>query len=381
MNAREYLKNVVRTEEEVKAFVCPEVKADPVANNLGWTFSPELGWVLKDSVREDGVDGSRTFYHYEECGARKKTNAAGLPCRIHSYGDSFTHCDQVSDGETWQEYLAAHLREPIENYGVGGYSVYQAYLRMLLIERARPAECIVFNIWDDDHYRSLDAWRAIRFGRKTQCGYTLPHLRVDLAKRQCTEMPNPCRRAEEVVHLADLDYAEKTFADDPVLQTVLATRTAGAGAVDEPMSVPVSFGLDRPGGDEDDRVRQLKDAHTRAALFSSCRVIDWLERFAAETHKRVLIVLSHGTGAVREALTGRPWWDRTFVDYLKTKAFGVVDLREAHVRDYARHRIDVDDYLSQYYIGHYSPRGNYFHAWAIKDPLLELLDPKPLPYR
>ena len=29
----------------------------------------------------------------------------------------------MNDGETWQEYLAAHLREPIRNYGVGGYSV------------------------------------------------------------------------------------------------------------------------------------------------------------------------------------------------------------------------------------------------------------------
>jgi len=34
-------------------------------------------------------------------------------------GDSFTHCDQVSDGETWQEFLASHIREPVKNFGVG----------------------------------------------------------------------------------------------------------------------------------------------------------------------------------------------------------------------------------------------------------------------
>jgi hypothetical protein len=30
---------------------------------------------------------------------------------------------------------------------------------------------------------------------------------------------------------------------------------------------------------------------------------------------------------------------------------------------------------------HYNPRGNHFFAYALKDSLLELLDPKPLPYQ
>ena len=31
--------------------------------------------------------------------------------------------------------------------------------------------------------------------------------------------------------------------------------------------------------------------------------------------------------------------------------------------------------------GHYNPSGNHFFAYAFKDTLLELLDPKPLPYQ
>jgi hypothetical protein len=31
--------------------------------------------------------------------------------------------------------------------------------------------------------------------------------------------------------------------------------------------------------------------------------------------------------------------------------------------------------------GHYNPRGNHFFAYTLKDKLLELLDPKPLPYQ
>ena len=39
------------------------------------------------------------------------------------------------------------------------------------------------------------------------------------------------------------------------------------------------------------------------------------------------------------------------------------------------------EYLAQYFIGHYNPRGNHFCAFAVKDPLIRMLDPKPVPYR
>ena len=90
-------------------------------------------------------------------------NYADQPCRINTYGNSFTQCAQVSDGESWQEILAAHIREPIRNFGVGGYGVYQAYRRAMSVEVTDiAAEYIVLNIWDDDHKRNLDAARWTR---------------------------------------------------------------------------------------------------------------------------------------------------------------------------------------------------------------------------
>jgi hypothetical protein len=93
----------------------------------GSTYDAELSWVHSSAVQSNGVDDSKTFYHYEADGARKVVNFPGKPCRIHAYGNSFTHCDQVNDNGIWEEYLAAHLQEPVRNYGVGGYGVYQAY--------------------------------------------------------------------------------------------------------------------------------------------------------------------------------------------------------------------------------------------------------------
>ncbi|MCE2435863.1 MAG: hypothetical protein J4F29_23545 [Candidatus Latescibacteria bacterium] len=141
MTGREYLESIMPTREMVDHFVTParvDVPAELariMCNNAQSAFDPEIGWVVCDGFRGGSVDDSRGFYAYEKDGARQVVNYADRPCRIHTYGNSFTHCDQVSNGETWQEYLAAHLLEPVRNYGIGGHSVYQAYRRMLIVER------------------------------------------------------------------------------------------------------------------------------------------------------------------------------------------------------------------------------------------------------
>lgn len=154
-----YLRSILPSLEQIDRFTGKTPNIKGYSPNAGWTYDSELGWILRDAIRYDGLDGSNTVYHYEDSGARKRTQFPDIPARIHTYGDSFTHGDQVNDGETWQEYLAAHLGEPIENFGVGGYSVYQAYLRMKRVESLHPAQYIVLNIYDDDHFRNLVAWR------------------------------------------------------------------------------------------------------------------------------------------------------------------------------------------------------------------------------
>ena len=44
---------------------------------------------------------------------------------VNTFGDSSTECIQVSDGESWQECLAANFGEPIRNYGVGSMGLTQ----------------------------------------------------------------------------------------------------------------------------------------------------------------------------------------------------------------------------------------------------------------
>jgi len=381
MTPKEYLHSIMPTKEMVDHFVTPHDASKSVppelaslmCNNAQSAYHPEIGWTVCDGFRGGSVNDSKGFYQYDSDGARHVVNYPDRPCRIHTYGNSFTHCDQVSNGETWQEYLAAHLLEPVRNYGIGGHSVYQAYRRMRIVEEQHPAEYIILNVWDDDHFRNLDAWRSIRMGRQGR--FTLPYLRVNLDTNTCTEHENLCKTPEELYRLCDPDWVWETFKDDPILHATMARKGDQASA---------SIMNNALGGDALKNAESDAEAyivHTEAALFATRNVIEMAEKFANENNKKLMVLLSFGKRHVVEALEEKPLFDQTFVDWLKTKNIPNIDLRNAFKAEYANSKLSADEFMDPYYIGHHTPLGNFFFAWAIKDRLVEWLDPKPLPYQ
>lgn len=397
-DAKKYLRSVMPTSEEAKNFLSGKQGPDNISYNDGWVYDPHLGWVVCDSVRPRfgerykgvylpyGTGGSRTFYHYEADGARKVINFADKPCRIHTYGNSFTHCDQVNDGETWQEYLAAHIQEPIRNYGVGGYGVYQAYMRMLKVEQQSPAKYIILNIYDDDHYRNLDAWRSIRWwytepGARWACGYTLPHLKVNIRQNHCEQIENLLSTPDDVYKLCDESFVWQTFRDDPILRVVMALRGGDKACSKLAEPIAESFGAPIETVTEANAAEQIRRIHTEAALFATKNIITWTEQFVQQNDRKLMIILSFSQGRVAADLRGEPRFDQGLVNWLKNKPYPVIDMRDLFRADYKQYNLDVGAYLKRYYIGHHSPAGNFFTAWAIKDEVVEWLEPPPLPYR
>ena len=378
---RAYLKSIIPSRESIDTFLAGRQGPEQLSRHEGWKYDAELGWVHCDVVRSNSIGRTKGYYSYERDGARKVTNSAGENCRIHSYGNSFTHCDQVSDGETWQEFLASHIREPIRNYGVGGYGVYQAYRRMLRVEQERSAEYIIFNIWSDDHYRSLDAWRSIRFGQGSNCGFTLPHLRVDVANDKCEERENILSQADDVYKLLDEDYLFETFRDDPILKMVLSARSdsAASGKLSKP--VAVNFGIPDELIADTPMAERIIKIHTEAALYATTKVLEWTEKFATDNGKKLMVILSFDRENVALDLAGKPRFDQTLVDWLEDKPYPVVDMREPFKREYANYKGDIDSFLKPYYIGHHTPLGNYFFARALRESIIPWLEPKPRPYR
>ena len=379
MNTRDYLKEILYTRKEVDDWFAG--RAFPFSR-----YHSDFGWLLPNSRFKDGIDDSISTYTYApDDGERRMGNYGDKPCRINTYGDSFTQCHQVSDHETWQEVLAAHLQEPIRNYGIGGWSVYQAYLRMLGEESRNPAQYIIFNIYEDDHKRNLDSWRNIRVRQHPQhIEATLPYLKVDLTKKKVTEHKNPCPTPESCYDLCDIDKVYDMFKDDFVLKVMVAHRNSDAMNINRDYSeltdLIKTHGITTKIDESRTVEEEAERIHTEAALFSSKKLIDKIDDFARENNKKVLFVLSYPGKAIARYIKEGYRFDEDLINYLDKKDLVYMDLLAEHARDFSQHNLELRDYIDKYLIGHYNPRGNFFCAFALKDKLVGLLNPKPLPY-
>jgi len=372
------------------------------------SFDPELGYLLKNYIFRDGMYDTLSSYIYEENGGyRKMINYADEPCRINTYGNSYTQCAQVSDGETWQEILAAHLREPIRNFGVGGYGIYQAYRRLLRTERTSlAASYIIFNIWDDDHYRNLDAARWIRVawmlrdlprdtgGKKSDevsypvHGFPWGHVRYSVKEGRFMEMPGYCKRPEDLRKLVGKDNYYEVFKDDTVAH-LIALKEGGDAPFEELEKLAEAFGMRVNLRSKKTRVKDAKRLHTEYALRSTMYILDELSIWAEKNKRKLMIVLSYDVPAVREIIEKNTRFDGKILDYLKNKGFNYVDTLKKIREEHKKYDVTLNKFLEQFYVsrlgaqvfGHYNPFGNFWFAFSLRKELVDMLNPKPPAYR
>src|SRR5262249_10554871 len=121
--------------------------------------------------------------------------------------------------------------------------------------------------------------------------------------------------------------------------------------------------------------------YAKAGMFASMRIIEKVEAFAEANGKKVLYVLSCGPDNVAKRLRGEPRFDQEFVDLLRDKKLPYIDLMEARVSDYQQSKTSIPEYINRYFVGHYNPQGNFFYAFALKDRIVGMLQPRPLSYR
>ena len=353
-------------------------------------YDPELGYILGTYLPQDGIDNSATISTVQANGARTSFMYVGKKCRINTYGDSFTQCHQVSDGETWQEYLAGHLGEPIRNFGMGGYGVYQAYRRMIREERTdRGTQYVIFYIWGDDHIRSLLRCRhAIIFrwwnhqGGRAFHNNFWPNVELDLQTGQFVEKENLLPTREALYQMTDPQRMVDLLKDDLALQ-LMAFKLGLIRDVDRKPISELAARLEYPldwsrAADLPSQAGELLDRYSlRATQF----VLGKTRDFTRQNGKKLLVVLFDPYRAMAEMRQSGKRFDQPVVDYLIREEFEYFDMNEVQLRDFQKSKLPYQDYMKQYFIGHYNPRGNHFFAYAIKDQVVQWLDPKPITYR
>ena len=383
-------------EDYIKGHLPDRKEIDVFLNEMSWAqFDPDVGYILGNFMPRDGIHRSSTFSTVGPDGARTSFMYKGKPCRINTYGNSFTLCHQVSDGETWQEYLAAHLGEPVRNYGMGGFGTYQAYRRMLREEQTKnEADYVMLYIWGDDHVRSLlrcrymltASWNRSQDNKEGKGrmfhGNFWSNLQINLETGKLEEKDSLLSTPESLYKMTDPDWMTAHLRDDLALQMALYSRGA-IRDIDVARLKRLAGHLNRPlelDGNQASRatVASLLDAYSFAATKT---ILEKAKAFTEKHDKKLMVILLDPYRVTRVMLEGGARYDQEIADFLRENDFTVFDMNLVHCEDFKSFNLSVGDYFKRYFIGHYSPAGNHFFAYAIKDKVVDWLDPKPLPYR
>lgn len=126
---------------------------------------PEIGWTIGPDGEQEASDEAPA-YRSNRQGVRADPARVYAPdpppgkVRIVTVGDSFTHCDDVADTETWQRYLEGDNADlEVLNLGVPGYGSDQALLRWRRDGRRFRSQIVLLGIWPEDMCRNLNLVR------------------------------------------------------------------------------------------------------------------------------------------------------------------------------------------------------------------------------
>jgi hypothetical protein len=125
-------------------------------------------------------------------------------------------------------------------------------------------------------------------------------------------------------------------------------------------------------------IRQLLDQY---AFTATRAILEKVRQFTSQRKKKLLVVNFDHSRSMRPLIQGNPRADQTVVDFLRQENFLYFDMNLVHVEDFKNFSIPLDQYLKRYFIGHYSPAGNHFFAYSIKNTVVDWLDPKPVTYQ
>lgn len=170
-------------------------------------FDSELGW----------TQGYDTHF-----GERPRIKDFGRPL-ISTFGDSYTHGDQLDHNQTFQTYLAIELNGDVYNFGTGGYGTGQALLRFKRDYLKVKTPIVVLGLTTENINRAVNVYRKFYY-QKT--ALSLPKPRYALENNELTLIENPLVSKQEISRLLEPEFIEALGQNDwwynvdnyPVLQ-------------------------------------------------------------------------------------------------------------------------------------------------------------------
>ena len=150
---------------------------------LGWRYRPGFR-SSKDAINDQGLRGLRSYSDLPGAGV----------VRTAVFGDSFVYCSEVAHNESWPLRLEElDPRMEVLNYGVGGYGIDQALLRLRREGEALSPQIVIMGFAPIDLRRNVNVYR--RFLNDTGSVASKPRFRLG-ADGQLELLANPIRHIE-----------------------------------------------------------------------------------------------------------------------------------------------------------------------------------------
>ena len=184
-------------------------------------YDQYLGWTPRPEARsENGL------YQFNSQAIR--SNVASYSARPDSgvlrialFGDSFTHCDDVSLEESFGYYLeeglkAAGMRAEVLNFGVGGYGIDQAMLRFVTQGKAFAPHLVVMGFQPENLKRNLNLLRPL-YDPRTRLPFAKPRFVAEGDGISLINVPvlPPSQVAATLADLANWELLPHEYYYDP----------------------------------------------------------------------------------------------------------------------------------------------------------------------
>ncbi len=209
---------VIKPDDRLDLFVERQLKDEndaKVRKFLTSSYDSNLGWDTTSSDRvATNKAGEQWTATYDDLGSRQSCIESNQ-ILMATYGDSFTHGNEVDNEQTWQCILERRLGKRVLNFGVGGYGVGQALLKMKQHwKEGIVAPITMLAIYSDDLARVVNRYRPFynpetrgKFAFKPSYRYLDDEVRF-LPNPLTPDMGTRDQIAELALSVAPTDYWE-----------------------------------------------------------------------------------------------------------------------------------------------------------------------------
>ena len=130
---------------------------------------------------------------------------------IATFGESFTHCDEVRHHETWQTYLSALLKRDVFNFGTRAYGTDQAYLKFTSVYPRVKTPIVTLGIMTENINRCVNVYRPFYYA---QTGFWMTKPRFALERGRLALLENPIRRKKDLEQLENPRFVQSLGKND-----------------------------------------------------------------------------------------------------------------------------------------------------------------------